>query len=122
MGNQIDEIPEEIGHLVRLEQLHLANNDINVLPATFGKLKALNDLTLLYNPNLSLGLAQVVRTGNFVSAEEVQLRRCTSNLFDAIRSRWPEVKERLKRAKRKANKIGHARGRMPNDDSKGGNI
>jgi len=121
-GNQIDELPEEIGHLVRLEQLHLANNNINVLPAAFGKLKALNDLTLLYNPNLSQGLAQVVRTGNFVSAEEVQLRRCTSNLFDAIRTRWPELKERLKRAKRKANKIGHARGRMPNDDSKGGNV
>ena len=121
-ANRIDEIPEEIGYLHRLEQLHLANNDINTLPASFGKLKSLNDLTLLYNPNLSQGLAQVVRTGNFVSAEEVQLRRCTSKLFDAIRSRWPEVEERLKRAKKKANKIGNARGRVPKDDSKGGDV
>ena len=98
--NALRELPASIGACTKLEQLHLANNQLEKLPGSFQHLTALSDVTLHGNP-LTPGLQQVVQSGTFVSPAELQLRRCTSKVFDAIRSHWPAVEDRIARALKK---------------------
>ena len=113
--NRLAELPESIGRLAGLRQLHLAGNQLEELPGSFRGLTALEDLTLHDNPGLSPSLLRVVLTGKFMAPEEVALRRCTSKIFDGIRTRWAEVESRMGLALK-------AKGRMavPTGASRGG--
>jgi Leucine-rich repeat (LRR) protein len=48
-GNQLEQLPEEIGNLVALEKFDISNNKLKRLPASVGKLKKLEELNLSGN-------------------------------------------------------------------------
>lgn len=49
MGNQLEELPVEIGDLKCLKVLDLSQNYLRRLPNTVGKLNSLESLLLTYN-------------------------------------------------------------------------
>jgi Leucine-rich repeat (LRR) protein len=47
LNNNLNEIPQSIGSLKNLVQLHIGKNDLTTLPHTLGELESLSELNLI---------------------------------------------------------------------------
>jgi Leucine-rich repeat (LRR) protein len=53
-GNQLQEIPKEIGNLLLLERLDISNNQLSEIPDIWGALKKLYYLNISDNPIIEI--------------------------------------------------------------------
>jgi len=72
--NNIDEIPEEIGELLQLQNLHLDHNKIKNIPACLASCVILKNLSLLKNPIMSVSseLQSLKKLDYVVVSEEIK--------------------------------------------------
>ena len=84
--NQLEELPDEIGELTKLEELRAAENNLNKLPETFGKLSALKTL-IVYKNRLTeipktLGNCLQLEEVNFFNNKLIRIDKCFSELVE----------------------------------------